>query len=347
MVYSSMLRLPSDLHDAVVQQLAKVPAARWIREAQALSERYRAERRGGEDSLATGHLQVLGYAALILPATYAQLYGAMAAVAQRLPTWQPSSLLDIGSGPGTALWAAAQHWPSLKHMSAWEREAAFITLGRELAQQSDSAAIRAARWERVDVTNIAHVVHQTYDLVIIGHVLNELDLETRQALLSLAWRMTSGLLLIVEPGSEAGFAVVRSTRDQLLALGAHTIAPCVHDRACPLENDWCHFPQRIVRPEFQRRARGAPSEWEESKFSYAAMARFEALQPAWGRTIFEAQSNKAYAEIKISSQEGVSRYRALKRNKPAFKLVRDLAWGELLEQKPDVELEALDLPDEA
>jgi ribosomal protein RSM22 (predicted rRNA methylase) len=81
--------------------------------------------------------------------------------------------------------------------------------------------------------------------------------------------------------------------------------------------------------------------------SYAAMARFEATQPAWGRTIFEAQSNQAYAEIKISSQEGVSRYRALKRNKPAFKLVRDLAWGELLEQKPDVELEALDLPDEA
>jgi ribosomal protein RSM22 (predicted rRNA methylase) len=346
MVYSSMLKLPSELHDAVVQQLAKVPAARWMREAQALSERYRAERKGGEDSLATGHVQILGYAALILPATYAQLYGAMAAAAQRLPDWHPSSMLDIGSGPGTALWAAAEHWPSLEHMSAWERESSFITLGREMAQQSTIAALRTARWDRVDVTNIAQNVHQSYDLVVIGHVLNELDLETRQALISLAWRMTNGLLLIVEPGSEAGFAVVRSTRDYLRSLGAETIAPCVHNRDCPLENDWCHFPQRIVRPEFQRRARGAPSEWEESKFSYAAMARFAAPQAAWGRTILEASSNKAYAEIKISSQEGVSRYRALKRNKDAFKWMRELTWGELLEQQPDAALDALDLPDE-
>jgi len=124
--------------------------------------------------------------------------------------------------------------------------------------------------------------------------------------------------------------VVRAARDQLLAAGAHTIAPCPHDQPCPLQNDWCHFPQRLIRPDFQRRARGAPSEWEDSKFSYAAMARFTPAHPIWGRVIREATSNKAYAEAKLSTREGIARYRALKRHRDAFRRVRQLEWGEAL-----------------
>ena len=142
------------------------------------------------------------------------------------------------------------------------------------------------------------------------------------------------MLLIVEPGTPEGFAVVRAARDALLAAGAHTIAPCAHDRPCPLERDWCHFPQRLKRPDFQRRARGAPSEWEDAKFAYAAMARFMPEAPIWGRVIREPASNKAYAETKISSRAGVTRYRALKRHREAYRLVKDLAWGAALSEPP-------------
>jgi hypothetical protein len=145
-----------------------------------------------------------------------------------------------------------------------------------------------------------------------------------------AWQLAGGMLLIVEPGTPEGFTVVRAARDQLLAAGAHTIAPCAHDQPCPLEHDWCHFPQRLKRPEFQRRARGAPSEWEDSKFTYLAMARFLPESPIWGRAIREATSNKAYAEIKISSRAGVARYRALKRHRDAFRLLKAIEWGAAL-----------------
>src|SRR5262245_748998 len=115
-----MLSLPADLHDAIAQALAAVPVARWVREAQRLSERYRGPRAAQQAPLATGEAQALGYAALILPATYAQLRGALAATAARIPGWQPATLLDLGSGPGTALWAAAAQWPSLRELIAWE-----------------------------------------------------------------------------------------------------------------------------------------------------------------------------------------------------------------------------------
>ena len=171
---------------------------------------------------------------------------------------------------------------------------------------------------------------RTYDLVVLGHVLNELEPETRQEVVAAAWRLTGDLLLVVEPGTREGFAVVRAARDELLAQGAHTIAPCAHDRACPLEGDWCHFPQRLKRPDFQRRARDAPSQWEDSKFAYAAMARFAPESPIWGRVIRETTSNKAYAEIKVSSVAGVARYRALKRNRDAFRQAKALEWGAAL-----------------
>jgi ribosomal protein RSM22 (predicted rRNA methylase) len=333
------LHLPSDLRAAIERALAAVPAARWQREAQALSERYRAPRPAGMGALATGTAQALGYAALVLPATYAQLWGAFAATAARLPDWVPQTLLDLGSGPGTALWAAAAHWPSLRAMTAWEREPAFLGLGRELARGSDAPAVRAARWERVDLT--AHTAKRKsnnagpgeaapadrFDMVVIGHVLNELSPEERAGVIDEAWRRTAGVLLIVEPGTPDAFAVVRAARDVLLAAGARTVAPCAHDRPCPLENDWCHFPQRLWRPDFQRRARGAPSQWEDAKYAYAALARFPPTAPIWGRVIREPTHNKAYAEATISSRDGVGRFRALKRHREVFKLVKDLPWG--------------------
>jgi ribosomal protein RSM22 (predicted rRNA methylase) len=358
-----ILSLPADLHAAIERTLAAVPAARWLREAQALSERYRGPRANAAPALATGAAQALGYAALIMPATYAQLRGALAAAAARLPGWAPQTLLDLGSGPGTALWAAAAQWPSLRALTAWEREPAFLALGRELARDADMRAVRQARWERVDLqaesgkrkaesdqpqsakqkaksdraasterSNASSL--ERFDLVIVGHVLNELDDDTRAGVLDEAWRLTGGLLLIVEPGTPDAFAIVRSARDALLAQGARTIAPCAHDRPCPLEGDWCHFPQRLWRPDFQRRARGAPSQWEDAKFAYAALARFPPESPIWGRVIREPSFNKAYAEVTISVREGVRRYRALKRHRESFKLVKDLPWGAALDELP-------------
>ncbi len=327
-----MLTLPEELHNAITQQLHSVPTARWMREAQAISERYRAERVGGEAALVTGDVQALGYTALIMPATYAQLWGAMAATAQRIPHWQPQSLLDIGSGPGTALWAAVAQWASLERLVAWEREPAFLALGRKLAAGSSAKSLQHAQWHRRDVSTSAAPAGERYDLVVLGHVLNELTLETRRAITQAAWEMTAGVLLIVEPGTAAAFEVVRVARDHLIEQQAHTIAPCPHNRPCPLQNDWCHFPQRLKRPDFQRKARGAPSEWEDSKFSYAAMARFDAQSAIWGRVIREPEWNKAYAEALLSTSDGILRHRALKRHKDQFRVVKDLEWGEALDE---------------
>eukprot|EP00850_Spirogloea_muscicola_P001164 SM000004S15034 [mRNA] locus=s4:907048:911727:+ [translate_table: standard] len=55
--------------------------------------------------------EVAAYIAARMPATYAALHRVMREVALRLPAFSPSSMVDFGSGPGTAIWAAMQAWP--------------------------------------------------------------------------------------------------------------------------------------------------------------------------------------------------------------------------------------------
>jgi ribosomal protein RSM22 (predicted rRNA methylase) len=333
-----MITLPAELQAALERALAGVPATRWMRTAQQLSDRYRAPRSDYERPIATGAADVLGYAALLLPATYAQLWGAMRAAAARIPGWRPATMLDMGSGPGTAIWAAAEHWLSLSSAVAQEYEQAFINLGRDLARSATAPLLGNIRWEAADVRAVPDGRPRRFDLVTIGHVLNEIEPEERAAVIAAAWRMTDGMLLIVEPGTPEGFALVRALRDQLLGEGAQTIAPCAHDLPCPLAGDWCHFPQRIARPEFQRRARAAASQWEEAKFAYVALARFAPERPIWARTIREPEWNKAFASVKLSTRDGeIVRQRALKRNRDAFRRLKELPWGAALAAPEELE----------
>ena len=111
-----MISLHAPLESAIAEALRSLPSSQWISAAQRLSNQYRATRptdaplRIPHSALRTQ--DALGYAALVLPAAYAQLYGALAATTHLLPPdFHPTTLLDLGSGPGTALWAAVEHFP--------------------------------------------------------------------------------------------------------------------------------------------------------------------------------------------------------------------------------------------
>jgi ribosomal protein RSM22 (predicted rRNA methylase) len=116
------------------------------------------------------------------------------------------------------------------------------------------------------------------DLVILAYALNELDAEVRQSVLTRLWRATADTLVIVEPGTPAGWQRILAARRQLIEAGAHVIAPCPHADECPLvPPDWCHFAARVARSRLHRQAKGAEVPWEDEKFSYVAVSRVSAL----------------------------------------------------------------------
>src|SRR6202011_5124470 len=104
-----------------------------------------------------------------------------------------------------------------------------------------SARLREAKYQR-GAARAALIATEPADLVVASYMIGEIDDAERRALADAMWAKTRGTLLIVEPGTPAGYGRIIAVRAQLIAAGAHVAAPCPHDRQCPLISpDWCHF----------------------------------------------------------------------------------------------------------
>src|SRR5207245_4884657 len=111
-------------------------------------------------------------------------------------------------------------------------------------------------------------------LVVANYMIGEVDEAGQAALTGLMWEKTRDTLLVVEPGTPAGYARIIALRGRLIAAGAHVAAPCPHDGQCPLHQpDWCHFTQRLARSRAHKQVKGAEVPFEDEKFSYVALTR--------------------------------------------------------------------------
>lgn len=320
-----MGELPHALVVELERALAACDARRLARAAERLSTAYRAgeaaRRRVVRDAT-----DALAYAAWLLPATHAQVCAALAMVVGVSGGWRPTSLLDLGAGPGTALWAARAAFPSLERAVAVEREAAFVDLGRRLAAASSAPVVRDAEWKTGHLPG--DVPEGPFDVVVLAHVLGELAPAAREQALAAAWRSCAGMLLVVEPGTSDAFAVVAESRQALLRRGARVVAPCPHDRPCPMADDWCHFGARVQRPAFQRRAKGARLGWEDAKLSFAAMARSGDLARPWARVVHSPRRRRHLVELELCTASGhLIREAVPKSRRTAHRFARGLTWG--------------------
>src|SRR5947209_13371021 len=164
--------LPDDLRTALEETLYTTAPRNLARLAEDLSQRYRTGHAQGKQAFLHSEEDVIAYAAYRLPATYAAVYAALTQVRKRRLDWQPRIMLDVGAGPGTAMWAAATLWPEVEQVTLLERDQHMITYGKRLALHAHAAAITEARWQHVDLTG--QWEQDSYDLVIAAYVLGEL-----------------------------------------------------------------------------------------------------------------------------------------------------------------------------
>lgn len=316
------MELPAALKEALEREAVATPAS-LAQSAQDLSLRYRQrEAQGG--SFLTGGRDAAAYAASRLPATYGAALAALRHGAACLPGFEPRTMLDAGCGPGTALWAAAQLWPGMLAMTALERDADMRTLAARLATHGPTPALRQADILPADLRGPWEAPHS--DLVTACYVINELDSAGADTLTRRLWEHTKGALLIVEPGTKAGFATVLRCRDVLRELGATIAAPCPHADICPLAEDWCHFSQRVARSRTHRTVKGAALGYEDEKYSYVCATR-QTAAPAI-RVLRHPQVRKGHIHLSLCTPEGLKEVTLSKKDSDAYRRARDLKWGD-------------------
>lgn len=320
------MELPPALRLAVDRFLQGTPLEELRVASERLSQRYRSETRDGRLHLGEA-AAVKAYLAARLPATYAAVRASMAYIAEAAPDFAPASLLDIGAGPGTVLWAANDCWDGLEKATLIEASETVRNAGRVLAAD---ATLPAADWLAGDAAKPLPAI-EAADLVTLSYVLDELAPDAIGPLVDRLWGLTSGLLLVVEPGTPAGWSRILAVRDRLIAAGAHILAPCPHQKPCPLAApDWCHFSRRVARSRLHRLTKGADVPWEDEKFTYLAASRTPAPSHA-ARILAPPHAGKGRIGLKLCLPDGsASEDMFSKRDGELFKRVRRLDWGDAL-----------------
>lgn len=319
------MELPAALRAAVDQMLSGEPLEKLAKASAILSDRYRREVRDGrfhiDDALAAK-----AYLATRLPATFAAVRAALAMVEDVAPDFAPETLIDLGCGPGTALWAATDTWPSLASAEMVEASGAIRSVGEKLAASSQVKS----HWQAGDVTAKIPAL-QPADLVTLAYVLDELPPATIGLVTEKLWSLTKDMLVIIEPGTPAGWQRILTVRDRLRALGAHLVAPCMHAQDCPIAApDWCHFSRRVARSRVHRLAKGAEVPWEDEKYIFIAASRAP-VEVTGARILAPPRVNGGVGRAKLCREDGSATETTLsKRDGAAFKALRRADWGDRL-----------------
>ncbi len=330
-----MADLPDELRTALATRLAAEPVDRMRSAVARLIDAYRSGRPAATPILA-GSTEIAAYAAYRMPATYAAVRAAIGALPPTLPA--PTSLADVGGGTGAASWAVADAFPPIERITVLDQVDDALALGATLAASAAAPALRSATWQRLSLP----AELPSADLVTVSYVLGELAEAAQRDLVAHAAAAAArvgragraGMVVIVEPGTPAGYARVIAARDQLLALGHRVLAPCPHQLTCPLApGDWCHFGARVNRTALHRRIKDADLSYEDEKFSYVATAspRHDLGVPlaGEGRVIRRPAQRKGLVTLRLCRPDGTAGDRIVtKRHGDLYRQARDTHWGD-------------------
>lgn len=218
----------------------------------AVSRRYTLERAElaelqGDARLLSARLQ------FFLPRDLLKLHGPLSELASvgalpRKPRWR---VLDLGAGVGAtslgvARFAAVSGSAEALDVTAVDVDGEALELFRALASD-----LRTLPGVPIKLRTLASDLSswprsETYDLIVLGLVLNELRGKHEDTLLELARHLDpEGALIIIEPALRETSRGLHALRDVLAARNAapYVFAPCLRDAACPMlarPRDFCH-----------------------------------------------------------------------------------------------------------
>jgi ribosomal protein RSM22 (predicted rRNA methylase) len=218
-----------------------------------------------------------GYAAYFLPVNFAKVQILLSEMPEGWAN-RDLSVLDVGSGPGTAALAVRDwlkthetsrstglHITAIDHSKATLTEATRLwhTYEQQVGGGPDRLLtfvepLEKSKWESSSTVT----AHAPFDLIIAANSLNELfhdsvdylDKRLRFVERLLSVLKPDGTLMVIEPALRLTARALHHIRDRLLEHGTCSIySPCLHERGCPAlvkAEDWCHEERPWVPPSW-------------------------------------------------------------------------------------------------
>lgn len=256
----------------------------------------------------------------------------------QLRGWTPPAgpVLDWGCGSGVA---------GRRALSAFGISSTGALRVHDRSSLAQEFAVEAARAIYPGLDAAPYQSGEPIGLLVVSHVLNELDAEGRAEFTSVLNQAAA--VIWVEPGTREVSRDLVTWRENLLR-DHHVIAPCTHAAACGTltpgrERDWCHH---FARPpagiqadsNWVRFGQRVGIDLRSLPYAYLVMERTglrappESWPPGAGRVLGRPEHFKPYARVLNCDSSGLAELTIPKRTLPALYKQLDRTRGPLLYQ---------------
>jgi ribosomal protein RSM22 (predicted rRNA methylase) len=229
-------------------------------------------------------------------------------------------ILDIGSGPGTAIFGVMEFFsgldnpPELKFTAVDQVPENLTEAERLFAVYRNATRLHASlRTVRATIERVENLPGEYFDVIVLSNVLNELipyDEEKISRRISLLNDICSRLLvdegscIIIEPALRETSRDMLKVRDGLLECGFRPYAPCFFRGKCPAlmnPKDWCHEDVPWTPPPLVRKIDRLTGLRKDSlKFSYLVMRKDAfSLSAVYGKNTFRIVSEPLVSKGKV------------------------------------------------
>lgn len=230
------------------------------------------------------------------------------------------SILDIGSGPGTASLAILEHY-FVNQITLIEKDLGLLDYAKKFLEHEPYKIIEE------DFRTLSCLPKA--DAALFSYSIGEV--ESWQKLIDQAMDSVN-VIIIVEAGTPKGFERIKEIREHILNNKWFMLAPCPHSFSCPInKGDWCHFATRVQRRKAQKEIKGAELGFEDEKFSYFIATKKPSIL-SYSRIIRAPITHTHDIKLSLCSAKGsLEDVKITKKNKERFKEIKKKGWSDRLD----------------
>ncbi|CAG8549410.1 1544_t:CDS:10 [Diversispora eburnea] len=293
-----------------------------------------------------GDRETLAYLAGYLPITYGPIYNVLYEINTRLPDFEPKSVMDFGTGPGTAIWASHKVWGQKIEsylgidISESMLRMAETLLSTELPNENTQEAILESLWNRTEDILVNYKKGTPAGFKIINDARNKILKNAKK------WQIpSSSLSSDRDLKNNNSYNQKDSIMDNILSskVGAHVVAP-MQTKAVRKENHEDSKYSYVVlrrgpRPELVSESK--PTEkfekiLEEKSIDTDLVKEFISEAFQWPRLIVPPMKRSGHVVMDGCSKSGYIERIVIPKSlgKLAYRDARKAMWGDLFPHKP-------------
>jgi ribosomal protein RSM22 (predicted rRNA methylase) len=314
-----------NLNQAIEEELSQLSMKKLSQSAKELQVKYR-EKRGLLHEYMQTKEEKLAYVGYRMKATLGAIYDVLRRLDSEIDGFKVESVLDLGAGPGTSLWAIPQVFPEIKQCTLVEKDDDLIQIGIRLSARCELLFDSQVTWSNGNF--LESIDFPAADLVLLSYSFGEVDENFDDVLVKRCFDAANKYVVIIEPGTPKGYQRILKVRKKFIELGATTLAPCPHDQGCPLnQGDWCHFSTRIERTSIQRLLKEGSLNFEDEKYAFIVMSKHKSPHLTQ-RVLTKPVVLKEKVTLKLCTEDGIKYQDIPRRDSGSYKIAKKIKWGD-------------------